>query len=438
MKKFQKIIASLTSAAMVFGMVSLTPMSSFATTTNVLPSTESNEYAILENGNINEGWAEDSVMRFPSANASLESVSVDAENKIITLKNLVVNRFDFDGANWTIVFEGTENKVLHDVIIENQSYDPDTGATSEFDNTLTLKVAEGGKFTLPENAYFWMLSDHQHLVLGEGTTASAQLNVTTKTVTEEQLTGPDTTETVQVSRQGIHGPIIFTHQSDNTTTDDTTTDDTTTDDTTTDDATTDDDATTGDSTDDGSGSPTIIEGKNLSWNTVDSSGKSYWYENGVKQGTKDDPKAVTYDGTIRGREIYDPDTKSWYWLDADAQGARAVNKEVFVPYIYQDEKSLTDAQKSEYAAKSDGGLKGVGATVLDSMKNGKGKWVRYDSKGAMVKGWYKVEGADASLYPTQAGNTYYYDKLTGTMAKGSVVVDGVAHYFDPVTGKMMY
>ena len=44
------------------------------------------------------------------------------------------------------------------------------------------------------------------------------------------------------------------------------------------------------------------------WKTVN--GKDYWYENGVKQGT-----------TGRGKEIYDPDSDAWYWLDAN-QGAQ--------------------------------------------------------------------------------------------------------------------
>ena len=72
------------------------------------------------------------------------------------------------------------------------------------------------------------------------------------------------------------------------------------------------------------------------WKTVN--GKDYWYENGVKQGT-----------TGRGKEIYDPDSDAWCWLDADQGGAKAVSKDV-----YQE---------------SDGG-----------------KWVRYDENGRMIKG----------------------------------------------------
>ena len=60
--------------------------------------------------------------------------------------------------------------------------------------------------------------------------------------------------------------------------------------------------------------------------------------------------------------------------------------------------------------------------------------MRYDSEGRMYKGWYTVEGADAELYPTQAGNTYYYDPKTGLMARGYVYIDGVQYHFDEITG----
>mgnify|MGYP000618060690 FL=1 len=109
------------------------------------------------------------------------------------------------------------------------------------------------------------------------------------------------------------------------------------------------------------------------WKTVN--GKDYWYENGVKQGT-----------TGRGKEIYDPDSDAWYWLDAKQGGAKAVNKDV-----YQE-------------------------------SNG-GKWVRYDANGHMIKGW-----------DTNDDGTYYFDLITGAMAKGDIVVDNLPCSFDTVTG----
>ena len=109
------------------------------------------------------------------------------------------------------------------------------------------------------------------------------------------------------------------------------------------------------------------------WKTVN--GKDYWYENGVKQGT-----------TGRGKEIYDPDSDSWYWLDANQGGAKAVSKDV-----YQE-------------------------------SNG-GKWVRYDANGHMIKGW-----------DTNDDGTYYFDLVTGAMTKGDATIDGLPCSFDTVTG----
>ena len=109
------------------------------------------------------------------------------------------------------------------------------------------------------------------------------------------------------------------------------------------------------------------------WKTVN--GKDYWYENGVKQGT-----------TGRGKEIYDPDSDAWYWLDANQGGAKAVSKDV-----YQESSG--------------------------------GKWVRYDANGQMIKGWN-----------TNADGTYYFDPITGAMAKGTTTIDGMTYYFDPATG----
>ena len=106
-------------------------------------------------------------------------------------------------------------------------------------------------------------------------------------------------------------------------------------------------------------------------------GPWYWYENGVRQGT-----------TGRGKEIYDPDSDAWYWLDANQGGAKAVSKDV-----YQE-------------------------------SNG-GKWVRYDANGHMVKGW-----------DTNNDGTYYFDQVYGTMAKGIVTIDGNLYLFDVDTGVM--
>ena len=117
-------------------------------------------------------------------------------------------------------------------------------------------------------------------------------------------------------------------------------------------------------------------------------GVEYWYENGVKQGTEG-----------RGKEIYDPESDAWYWLDAVQGGAKTVNKDVY-----------QESEAGQWADRPDG----------------TGKWVRYDANGHMVKGWQ-----------TTSAGTYYFDPVFGTMAKGDAVIDGQSHYFDPNTGVMV-
>lgn len=116
---------------------------------------------------------------------------------------------------------------------------------------------------------------------------------------------------------------------------------------------------------------------------VEENGKKYWYEKGVKQGT-----------TGRGKEIYDPDSDAWYWLDAVQGGAMTVSKDVY-----------QESAAGQWADKPDG----------------TGKWVRYDAQGHMIKGW-------------SADKRYYFDPIYGTMAKGDAVIDGRTYHFDKNTG----
>ena len=175
----------------------------------------------------------------------------------------------------------------------------------------------------------------------------------------------------------------------------------------------------------------------------DEYGKAYWYEFGVKQGTYEDPKSFSYEGSVRGREIYDSATDAWYWLDAVNGGAKATNKEVFMPYVFSDEESwFTDPEKVESVAalsnRTDPEQVDMSGQVAQAIRlhggNGSGKWVRYDSEGRMIKGWYTVSGNDIAIYPNQAGNTYYYDQQTGLMAKGWHTIDGTAYHFNETTG----
>lgn len=123
------------------------------------------------------------------------------------------------------------------------------------------------------------------------------------------------------------------------------------------------------------------------WQEVD--GKKYWYENGVKQGTEG-----------RGKEIYDPASDAWYWLDAVQDGAMAVSKDVYQESWAGEYGDTVGADGERY-----------------------GKWVRYDENGHMVKGWQ-----------TTSAGTYYFDLTTGAMAKGITTIDGVPRTFNQEKG----
>ena len=120
------------------------------------------------------------------------------------------------------------------------------------------------------------------------------------------------------------------------------------------------------------------------WKEVD--GVAYWYEAGVRQGYNGT------DETFRGKEIYDPTTDAWYWLDNVQNGAVAKGKDVYM----------------ESQADAEGNI---------------GKWVRYDADGHMVKGWN-----------TNENGTYYFDPIYGTMLKGTVNIDGKNYRFNEATG----
>ena len=98
------------------------------------------------------------------------------------------------------------------------------------------------------------------------------------------------------------------------------------------------------------------------------------------------------DGTYaRGKEIFDPDSNAWYWIDSN--GVMACNKDVY-------------------------------------LRSNGGKWVRYDSNGHMVKG-----------EDYRYGGWYYFDMTTGAMAKGVKYISsngGKKVYYDVITGKMAH
>ena len=164
-------------------------------------------------------------------------------------------------------------------------------------------------------------------------------------------------------------------------------------------------------------------------------GKYYWFENGIRQGTYDDKQGVMGDGTIRGREIYDPESDGWYWLDSIYDGAKAIDKEVWMPYVYQDEKNWSDAEihanamaSNSYSEDKYAFVGEMGDQIERAIREGRGKWVRYDRNGKMFKGLISFIKPDGSC------KEYYFDYKTGAMAKGWTDFGGVRYYFDEITG----
>ena len=102
--------------------------------------------------------------------------------------------------------------------------------------------------------------------------------------------------------------------------------------------------------------------------------------------------------------------------------------------IYNGEESWDEETIVSRASASSGMEKQVEKGIRSHGTSSAGKWVRYDENGAMIKGWYTVAGEDVLVYPDQVGNTYYYDQVTGYMAKGYVTIDGNNHYFNEITG----
>ena len=143
------------------------------------------------------------------------------------------------------------------------------------------------------------------------------------------------------------------------------------------------------------------------WKTID--GNDYWYENYQRMG-------YSHVGdSYRGKEIFDPDSNAWYWLDNVDGGKKATAKDV-----YQESEA---GQWGDY--EEDG--------------TRYGKWVRYDANGHMVKGWCQGKDGDAKVIssPDDAepgASVYYFDLVYGTMAKGDAEIDGQHYYFDPGSG----
>ena len=149
-----------------------------------------------------------------------------------------------------------------------------------------------------------------------------------------------------------------------------------------------------------------------------------WYEDGAKS-TKGD------------REVFDPKTNGWYWLDPDSRMLR--NRVQLNPsnggkwcYYGADGKMAHGERYLSYDKEHTGWyyFDDVTGAMLHGdrwVASSGGKWVRYDFvTGKMVKGLQRYDGS-----------WYYFDPITGAMAHGDAYVPdwGATHHFDQITGR---
>jgi len=123
----------------------------------------------------------------------------------------------------------------------------------------------------------------------------------------------------------------------------------------------------------------------------------FWYENNQRQGV--DLNDLEDRESYRGKEIYDPETNGWYWMDNVDYGKMAVDKDVVHPYTIQGEDETI-------------------------------KWVHYDQFGRMVKGQLNAQD-DAGEYTL----FYWFDETTGAMKKGLTQIDTVKSELVPLTDR---
>lgn len=115
---------------------------------------------------------------------------------------------------------------------------------------------------------------------------------------------------------------------------------------------------------------------------------------------------------ITSHSFYDPATDAWYWADAD--GVIARGKDAYIP-----ESSDVDWDRW---------------LVDEAYRAANGKWVRFNDDYTMVKG---------EDYVSEGGHWYYFDLVSGEMAKNFTHITDSAGsgkwvYYDDVFGYMLY
>lgn len=190
----------------------------------------------------------------------------------------------------------------------------------------------------------------------------------------------------------------------------------------------------------------VWEGVKNGW--VEENGERRWYDWGVM---------------AKSKEFLDPATGAWHWAEAD--GAIAVDKDVYVPsnggkWVHYDADGMMvhgeyHDRRGWYYFDPATGAMAHGVRFIPTT-NGSGKWVYYDIvTGIMAHGerylsydrdhtgWYYFdtvtgEMAHGDVWLSKAGKWVRYDAVTGQMVKGLQRFDGSWYYFDPVTGAMAH
>ena len=196
------------------------------------------------------------------------------------------------------------------------------------------------------------------------------------------------------------------------------------------------------------GNKTYVPNTGSGW--LAANGKQYWYENGRIASNK---------------EVFDPGSNAWYWVDADGAMARGMryipsNGGKWVYYDWTTGQMAHGERYVDYDREHTGwyyfdpvtGAMAKGMRHLDS--NG-GKWVYYDwITGQMAHGeryvdydrehtgWYLFDQTTGAMchgdvyIQSNGGKWVRYDRITGKMVKGLHRQDDAWYYFDPVTGAM--
>ncbi len=148
----KKRVFSLFTSLIVSLAVVLIPMNSLAMEITELPVATEEQYTLCndQENPIIDGYpiTSPSILRFGAQNASINSISINFTDKIVTFDRLQTSRIDIDDADWSLVFSGT-NEINKDIVNE----DPDgvISLTVLRDSTLRIGGYAYNSYLLGEN-----------------------------------------------------------------------------------------------------------------------------------------------------------------------------------------------------------------------------------------------------------------------------------------------